>query len=183
MKLPTQLWNEFASKVKDYIDEQPPVMAAVTLDQCMEQIRRLAELPLPEATNNLLRLAQLTQLAYNAAFFNKDVAMKHVRVGRAVRTISSPMFVLKEVDGGQLTGFLNDNYSIAGGVPLDGVEKHYLIVRPDGQIALSKNFPEPYADGWRLASDEEIREALQPAKIATLQPDRVSVTQPTGPAR
>lgn len=163
MKLPTQLWNEFASKVEDYIDEQPPVMAATTLDQCLEEIRKLPELPLHELANNLLRLAQLTQIAYDLAFFNKDKAMKYVQVGRAVRSTYSPMFVLKEVDGGQLTGFLNANYSIAGGVPLDGVEKHYLVIRPDGQIALSKNFPEPYADGWRLASDAEVREALQKA--------------------
>lgn len=162
MKLPTQLWNEFASKVEDYIDEQPPVMAAMTLDQCMEQIRKLAELPLPEVTNNLLRLAQLTQLAYDSTFFNKDTAMKYVQVGRAVRTIDSPMFVLSSIHGDLLTSFLNANYKVEG-VPSLAVTTHYMIVRPDGQLILSKNFPETYAGGWRLASDEEIREALQKA--------------------
>lgn len=180
MKLPTQLWNEFASKVEDYIDEQPPVMAAMTLDQCMEQIRKLAELPLPEVTNNLLRLAQLTQLAYDSTFFNKDMAMKYVQVGRAVRAIDSPMFVLSSIQGDLLTSFLNANYKVEG-VPSLAVTTHYMIVRPDGQLILSKNFPETYADGWRLASDEEIREVLQPAKIVNLQPDRIQ-KRPTGAA-
>lgn len=181
MKLPTQLWNEFASKVEDYIDEQPPVMVAMTLDQCMEEIRNLAKLPLPEVANNLLRLAQLTQLAYDSTFFNKDMAMKYVQVGRAVRAIGSPMFVLSSIQGDLLTSFLNANYKVEG-VPSLGITKHYMIVRPDGELVLSKNFPETYAGGWRLASDEEIREALQPAKISLPQPEAVSM-KTTDPAR
>lgn len=121
MKLPTQLWNKFASKVEDYIDEQPPVMAAMTLDQCLEEIRKLSELPLHEVANNLLRLAQLTQLAYDSTFFNKDMAMKYVQVGRAVRTIDSPMFVLSSVHGDLLTSFLNANYKVEGGT----ITRHY----------------------------------------------------------
>lgn len=52
MKLSTKLWNQFASKVEDYIDAQPPTVELMTLDQCVKEIRNLANLPVPEASHN-----------------------------------------------------------------------------------------------------------------------------------
>lgn len=110
-----------------------------------------------------MRLAQLAQIAYGAAFFDYATACKHVQAGRAVRTTSetNPVFVLTEISGGQLTGFLNANYSIAGGVPLSDVKKHYLTILPNGQIAVRKDFPASICEEWRLASNEEICKALE----------------------
>lgn len=162
MKLSTKLWNQFASKVEDYIDAQPPTVELMTLDQCVKEIHNLANLPVPEASQQLLRLAQLAQIAYDAAFFDRATAYKHVQAGRAVRISSeaNPLFVLTEISGDQLTGFLNANYSVAGGVPLSDIKKHYLTILPNGQIAVRKDFPELYCE-WRLASNEEIRKALE----------------------
>ena len=163
MKLTTKLWNQFASKVEDYIDGQPPVAELMTLDQCMTEIRNLANLSVPEASQQLMRLAQLAQIAYGAAFFDRATAVKHVQAGRAVCTTSetNPVFVLTEISGGQLTGFLNANYSVAGGVPLSDVERHYLAILPNGKIAVRKDFPDVFCEAWRLASNEEIRTALE----------------------
>lgn len=185
-------WKQFSDQVEKHLanrDKLPQDMLDAQAQDCITDFCNT--LKTGQQAFGLFELAYHLQATYAellAQSFDMPTAILLVEEGQPVKSVDeNPIIVLGKLDSNLLSGFIGNALS---GLQLQ-IPAQYVVMHPSGFVEFTYAFPN-IGGNWTRATSEDIettaekdlRKIPQPEVVAYIpQPDRVSVSRPTGPAR